>query len=170
MIEILRQRRSIRKYKNKKIEGEKVKILREAAVRSPTSRNYMPWNFYFVENKKIIEELSTCKPHGALFLANAPLAIVVTGDENKSDVWIEDCSIASINLQLTAQTLGLGSCWIQVRKRFYNKDVPSGEYIRKFFDFGEKQQVLSIIAIGYPDEERSGLEERRLNYDAIHNF
>jgi nitroreductase len=130
----------------------------------------MPWNFYFVENKKVIEELSTCKPHGAAFLANAPLAIVVTGDENKSDVWVEDCSIASINLQLTAQTLGLGSCWIQVRKRFYNNDVPSGEYIRKFFEFGEKEHVLSIIAVGYPAEERKGLNESMLNYNAVHDL
>jgi septum formation protein len=55
---------------------------------------------------------------GAAFLADAAMAVVVMADPLASDVWIEDASIASIMIQLQAEDLGLGSCWIQVRERF----------------------------------------------------
>lgn len=54
---------------------------------------------------------------GAAFLADAAMAVVVMADPLASDVWIEDASIASIMIQLQAEDLGLGSCWIQVRER-----------------------------------------------------
>ena len=66
---------------------------------------------------------------GADFLKDAPLAIVVLADPLASDVWIEDASIASILIQLQAEDLGLGSCWIQVRERYTATGMPADEYI-----------------------------------------
>ncbi len=120
MIEILRKRRSIRKYRDKDIEPEIVELLKEAALRSPTSRNFRPWRFVFVENRGKLEALSKAKPSGSSFLAGARLGVVVCADEDESDVWIEDCSIASIILQLVGESLGLGSCWIQIRLRMHD--------------------------------------------------
>ena len=56
-------------------------------------------------------------------LETAPLAVVICADETLNDAWIEDCSIASILLQLTAQSIGLGSCWIQIRNRMYSEKI-----------------------------------------------
>ena len=75
MIEILRKRRSIRKYTDKKIEPEKIEVLKEAVLRSPTSKNLNPWEFIFVDDLEIIHQLKSCKSHGTTPLSTAPLAV-----------------------------------------------------------------------------------------------
>ncbi|MFC1468202.1 nitroreductase family protein, partial [Verrucomicrobiota bacterium] len=117
MIELLRERRTIRRYETRAVEAQKVELLKETLLRSPSSRNFRPWEFCFVSDAAKLVELSECKPHGAAFLAGAPLGVVICADPARCDVWIEDASIAAILLQLTAQDLGLGSCWLQVRNR-----------------------------------------------------
>jgi len=167
MLEILRKRRSIRKFKKDRIDQAKMDELKEAALRSPSSRNIRPWKFFFVQDKGRIEKLSSCKEHGASFLKGAPLAVVVCGDETLSDVWIEDCSIAAIILHLTAESLGLGGCWIQVRNRRHNAELSSEEYVKKVLDITEPLHVLAIVAIGVPDEVKAGHPFEKLDRDKI---
>lgn len=167
MIELLRKRRSIRKYTSKKIESEKVELLKETVLRSPSSKNINPWEFIFIDEKELIEKLTDCKLHGVTPLKTAPLAVVVCADETKNDVWVEDCSIASILLQLTAQSLGLGSCWVQVRKRMNSDEVSSEKYIQDLLGIPEKFKVLSIISIGYPEALRDGKSFDELQFEKI---
>ena len=152
MLELLRTRRSIRKYSNRKIDNDTENQIKEAVLRSPSSRGLNPWEFIFVDEKSIIKQLSLSKKQGSDFLEHAPIAIVVLGNENKSDVWIEDCSIASIVIQLTAHSLGLGSCWIQIRNRYHSPEISSENFVQKLLGIPEYMRVLSIIGIGYPDE------------------
>ena len=168
MIDYLRQRRSVRKYTDQPIAPEKIDVLKEAVLRSPTSRNFDPWEFIFVDDKPILEQLSRSKPHGAGFLKNAALGIVSCADVSKSDVWVEDCAIASIMAQLTAQSLGLGSCWVQIRKRHHN-DTTSEAYIRKLLNLSDNIRVLSIIAIGYPAEHPAPKPADELKPKKIHH-
>ena len=70
-----------------------------------------------IDDKEMLKELSHCKEQASSFIADAALAIVVMADPLASDVWIEDAAIASIMIQLQAEDLGLGSCWVQVRER-----------------------------------------------------
>ncbi len=156
MLEILRKRRSIRKFRKDRIDPARLDDLKEAVLRSPSSRGIKPWEFFFVQDPEVITKLSCCKEHGSSFLKEAPLAVVVCGDESASDVWIEDCSIAALILHLTAESLGLGGCWIQVRNRRYNADVTSEEYVKKVLDIGRPLRVLAIVAIGLPAEVKAG--------------
>lgn len=167
MIELLRLRRSIRKFTEQPIEEEKIEILKEAALRSPSSKNINPWEFIFVDDKNILQNLKKCKPHGVTPLESAPLAVVICADENKNDVWIEDCSIASILLQLTAQSLGLGSCWIQIRERFHSESVSSEQYVQQLLGIPGNFRVLSIVAAGYPQAKREGKPASELQYDKL---
>ena len=167
MIEILRKRRSIRKYKDEDIEPEIVELLKEAALRSPTSRNFRPWSFVFVEDHETLAALSRAKPSGSSFLAGARLGVVVCADEGESDVWIEDCSIASIILQLAGQSLGLGSCWIQIRRRMHDDSMTSEEYVRSVLGLPENMRVESMIAFGYPDEEKAPVPAKELQREKI---
>ncbi|QGY43802.1 NAD(P)H-dependent dehydrogenase/reductase [Maribellus comscasis] len=169
MIEILRNRRSIRNYSTKKIESEKIEILKEAILRSPSSKNINPWEFIFVDDLDKIQKLKGCKPHGVTPLATAPLAVIICADETKNDVWIEDCSIASILLQLTGQSLGLGSCWIQIRNRMYTNEISSEEYIKKMTNLPENFKVLSIVTLGYPAKTREGKSFEELQFEKIRN-
>ena len=117
-IDLIKKRRSIRQFKDKAVEKEKTDLLIEAALRSPSSRSLNPWKFIVITDKSTLYELSCSKPHGASFLKNAALGIAIIADFEKSDVWIEDSSIASTYIQLAAESIGLKSCWIQIRKRF----------------------------------------------------
>jgi len=162
MIELLRARRSIREFTGKPIELQKIEILKEAALRSPSSRNIDPWEFVFVDRRELLEKLARAKPHGAKFLAGAALGVVVCADGDKSDVWVEDCAIASILIQMVAQSIGLGSCWIQIRNRMFDDKVTSEDYIKGVLGMPAQMKVESIVAIGYPAEIREPLPREEL--------
>lgn len=166
-IDLLRSRRSIRKYQNKAVEKEKIDLLVEAALRAPSSRGFNPWEFVVVDDTETIKRLSTAKPHGASFLANAPLAVVVCADTGKSDVWVEDVSIATLILHLAATDLGLGSCWIQLRKRDYDGGTTAGEYAAKVLGLREGLVVSAIMAIGYPAQQPASHPESSLQHDKV---
>jgi len=164
---LIEQRRSIRKFKDIPIEKEKVEQLIEAALRSPSSRSFNPWRFIVVNKSDLLEKLAAAKPHGSSFLRKAPLGIVVCADPTASDVCVEDASIASIFIHLAAQSLGLGSCWIQIRKRDHDSSISADAYIKDLLDIPDKIMIESIIAIGYPDEARKGHPKEILQYDKV---
>lgn len=167
MIEILRNRRSIRKYTEQPVEQEKRELLKEAVLRSPSSKNINPWEFIFVDDLEKIKQLSKCKTYGATPLKTAPLAVVICADETKNDVWIEDCSIASILLQLTAQSIGLGSCWVQIRNRMHSETVSAEKYIQDLLGIPQNFKVLSMVTIGYPAKMREGKSFEELQFEKI---
>jgi len=167
MIELLRKRRSIRKYTGKAIDKGSLDILIEALLRSPTSRNNQTWEFIVVDNPELLSRLSKSTEHGSSFLEKAAVGIVVCADSTKSDVWIEDCAIAAILVQMTAQSLGLGSCWIQIRNREHDKKSTAEEYIRELLTIPENIMVESIISIGYPDEVREPVPKSNLDYQKV---
>lgn len=168
MLDLLKQRRSIRKFQQKPIEEEKVEALKKSLLLAPSSRNIKPLEFIFLEDKEILKDISNCKPHGGTFIKDAALAVVILGDEDKSDVWVEDASIASIILQLEAESLGLGSCWSQIRNRNYDENEMAEDYIKEKLNIKENYKVESIIAIGYKDEVKEPISEEKLDFDKIH--
>ncbi len=168
MLETLKKNRSIRKYKNEPISEEQVEKLVKAALMSPSSRNIKPWEFIVVKTPDMLQKLSLCKTHGSKFLEGAALGIVVTADSDKSDVWIEDASIAALILQLTAESMHLGSCWIQIRNRHHDENQTSEQYVKNLLDIPDPYRVEAIIAIGHPDETRPPLDEKDLLYSKVH--
>ncbi|MBE3036120.1 MAG: nitroreductase family protein [Candidatus Atribacteria bacterium] len=167
LLSLIKKRRSIRKFNNKEIEQEKIEKIIQAALLSPSGHAKYPWQFIVVDDKNLLSRLSFSKMHGSAFLSNAPLGIVVTADQNLSDVWIEDASIASTFIMLTAHWLGLGSCWIQIRKRMHSEAKTAEEYIREILRIPENVNVLSIIALGYPDEEKMPKNGNKLLYERV---
>ena len=170
-LDLIQKRRSIRSFKAVPVEDEKKDMLIEAALRSPSSMGRNPWEFIIVTEKELLIRLSKSKPHGANFLKNAPLAIVVCADPAKCDVWIEDASIASILIHVAAGSLELGSCWIQIRSRRHSDDKSAGEYISELLGIPPGIEVESIIAIGYPDEIKPGHKKESLQFNKVYgNF
>jgi nitroreductase len=165
---LIQKRRSIRRFKTQDIEAEKISALIGAALRSPTSRGFQPWEFIIITEKGLLEKLSRAKPHGSAFLKNAPLGIVVCAAPDISDVWIEDSSIASTYIQLAAESSGLGSCWIQIRGRMHDDTKSAEEYISELLHIPGNLKVEAIIALGYPDEEKSPHGKGELPYEKVH--
>ena len=164
---LVQKRRSIRRFLDKDVEKEKVEVLIEAALRSPSSRGGNPWQFIVVKNPDLLEKLSTAKQQGSSFLKNAPLAIVVCADPAKSDVWIEDASIASIVIHLAAQSVDLGSCWIQIRERMHSDSKSAEAYISELLNIPSNLKVESIVAVGYPDEKKPPYPKEKLQYGKV---
>jgi len=164
---LIQNRRSIRKYQNKAVEAETIDLLVEAFLRAPTSMGKNSWEFVVVTEKDLLEKLSRAKPHGAGFLKNAPLGIVVCGDPEVSDVWIENSSIASIYIHLAAASLDLGSCWIQIRERQHDDSRSAEAYIADVLGLPAHLRVLSIIAIGYADESKAPHPGKTLAWDRV---
>lgn len=166
--ELIRQRRSTRKFTSEELTQEEVVTLLKAALMSPTSKRSNCWQFIAVDDKETLTKLSHCKDQSAGFIADAALAIVVTADPLTSDVWIEDASIASAFIQLQAQDLGLGSCWVQIRERFTAAGMPSDEYVHGILNIPLQLQILSVIAIGHKGAERKPFDEEKLQWEKIH--
>ncbi|MBQ5778504.1 MAG: nitroreductase family protein [Paludibacteraceae bacterium] len=166
--ELLRNRRSIRRFKETKIENEKIELLKKAILMSPSGKRFNEWEFIFIDDKNILDQLSYCKEHGSELLRNAPLGIVVIADKNKSDIVIEDCSIASIIAQLAAESIGLGSCWVQCRLRKTTDGKDSEDVVREILNIPDNYFVQSIIAIGYKDQDRKPFEDANLQWEKIH--
>lgn len=167
MIEMLRNRRSIRKFTPEKIAPETIEVLVEAALRAPSSRGINPWEFILVDDPELLLKLSEAKQHGSQFLKNAPLAIVVCADSTKSDVWAEDCSIAAIIIQLTALSLGLGSCWAQIRNREHDNGQSAEAYIQELLGLPAQIRVETVLGIGHPAEMKIPLAADKLQHDKI---
>jgi len=167
--ELLKRRRSIRKYTSEKIDDDKIKKITNAALMSPASKRSNSWEFIVVQESETLGKLSECRAHGSQFLADAAVGIVVTADTTKSDIWMEDASIASIIMQLQATELGLGSCWIQVYNRQKDDLTTAEDYIRNLLSIPTHFAVLNILSIGYPNEERNPYDENKLAFNKIHS-
>lgn len=166
-LELLQKRRSIRQFEERAIEQENVDKLIEAMLRSPSSRSLNPWEFIVVTDRTTIAKLAKAKPHGATFMQNATLAIVVCGDPAKCDVWIEDCSIAALNIHYASTDMGLGSCWVQIRKRDHDGNINAEEYVKSLLQIPVDLRVEAIVAVGYPKEEKKGHHVSSLPYDQV---
>ena len=166
--DMLFTRHSIRKYTDEPIDGEHVKLLLEAALLAPSGKSVRPWEFVVVEDKEVLAKMSECRPFGSGPVAKCKLAIVVCGDPGKADVWVEDCTIAATYIQLQAEALGLGSCWIQMRGRFDKDNNDSADLIRELLDIPGEQQVECIIVLGHKDEVRRPVDPDKLLWEKVH--
>ena len=160
--ELIKNRRSMRKFTDEELTQDQVVTLMKAALMSPSSKRSNSWQFVVIDDKEVLKELSHCKEQASSFIADAALAIVVMADPLASDVRIEDASIASIMIQLQAEDLGLGSCWVQVRERFTATGMPSDEFVHGILGIPLQLQILSVIAIGHKGMDRKPCNEEQL--------
>lgn len=168
--DLIKQRRSYRKYTEETLSPEDVKTILQAGLMAPSSKSKNPWQFIVIENKELLKQLSRCKQYGSKPIEECSLAIVVIADTIISDVWIEDASIASIMMQLQAEDLGLGSCWIQIRNRFTETEEPSSSFIKNILNIPMQYEVLSIITLGHKEKEKEkpNIDTDNLQWEKIH--
>lgn len=147
--ELIKARHSVRSYTNEKIPDDILERIISQAKLAPSSRNKKPVDFVLVTDSDQLEKLSKAKAAGSQMIKDAAAAIVVMGDSEKSDVWIEDCSIAMTYLHLAATEAGLGSVWVQLRGRQTSDGQDSGLYVKKIFNMEERMQILAVLSLGY---------------------
>ena len=166
--ELIRIRRSMRKFTEEELNQDEVVALLRAALISPSSKGVRPWEFVVVDNKELLQQLAHCKEHGAELIEGAPLAVVVLADPTQSDVWVEDVSVATTMMLLQAEYLGLGACWLQIRNRTMADGKPAEEMVRAILHIPAHLRVLSIVAVGHKGMERKPFNEDRLQWEKVH--
>lgn len=168
MLNLIKTRRTIRKFKEEKISEELIEKIVKAGLLSPTSKNNKAVELIVVDDRDTILKLKECRNMGTIGLHTATCAIVVIADSEKSDVWVEDASIAASYIQLTAENLGLGSVWIQMRNRVSDSDSSENE-VRKVLNIPEKYGVLCIIAMGHRAEDRKTYTDNDVDESRVHS-
>lgn len=159
-------RRSIRKYTAKEVSEDQIEVMLKAAMYAPSASNQQPWHFIVIKDRNILDKIAEVHPY-AKMLTQAALAILVCGDEERElskGYWVVDCSAATQNILLAAHDLGLGAVWLGVHPREERKNE-----VKKIFDLPQNIQPMSIISIGYPDEEKETpdrFKPERIHYNA----
>lgn len=168
LIEMLKTRRSIRKYTDEKISDEKIEKILQAGLFAFSGRNLKPWELIVVRDKETLNKMSECRVGAAKMLAGADCAVVVLAVDGKSDTQIEDCSIVMSNMHLMAHTLGVGSCWIQNRMRETPDGRTTEEYLREILGFPADRHPEAILSMGIPAEFPEARKLEELDTGKIH--
>lgn len=164
-LETIRTRRSIRKFKNKKVADELIREILNAGMSAPSAGNEQPWHFIVVKDRSILDEVPKYSPYAGM-VKEADFAILVCGDtklEKYRGFWIQDCSAAVQNILLAAHALGLGAVWTGVYPM-----MDRAEGFRKHLNIPNDVMPLAFIPVGYPAEEAGAVDrfrEERVHYD-----
>lgn len=155
-LEVIEKRRSVRKYADKPVEREILDAIIRVAQTAPSSRNSKSSAFMIVEDKDTLEALSQMRDHGSSLIAGAAAAVVVMGDESKTDLWVDNCAISATFVQLAVTAMDLVSCWVHCNGRTRVHGEPDGamaeDYVRELLGIKEGFRPYCIVAIGYPEE------------------
>lgn len=164
-MDVINNRRSIRKFKRQAVEKAKIEKLLRAAMQAPSAGNQQPWEFIVVQGKESLKALSLTSQYSKL-VAEAPLAIVLLANEKGMRFpqnWEQDMSAAAQNILLKAVDLELGAVWIGVAP---DKDRMS--YVAGMFNLPEKVKPFCIIAIGYPADGQENVFVDRFDETKVH--
>ena len=146
-IDVVRSRKSCRLFSDVPLDDSEIGLIMEAGLKAPSSRQLKDVKLFPVRDVGLIRRLALCKASSTTPLETATFAVIVAADPDVCDVWIEDASIATIMMQLEAEDLGIGSCWVQVRLRS-NGDTPAEDIVIREAGLDPGLKVLSIVAFG----------------------
>ena len=150
-MEAIYRRRSIRRYQNRPVHKDLLKMIIKAGMNAPSAGNEQPWHFIVVDDRRILDDIPTFHPHSRMLL-EAPAAIVVCADTSNvkyPEYWPQDCAAATQNMLLAIADLDLGGVWLGV----YPK-TERVERLQNIFKMPDHIVPFSIIALGYPAEHK----------------
>lgn len=162
-IDAILTRRSIRKFKDKKIANEVLEDILKSAMHAPSAYNEQPWQFIIIDDRKLLDEIPNILPNAEM-CKTAVLAILVCADltkEKAENMYVLDCAAATQNIMLAAHDKNIGSVWVGIY--FREKRI---ETCRKFLKLPEHIIPISLVPLGYSDEEIKKVN--RFKKDRIH--
>ena len=168
LTELLKRRRTIRKYTDEKVKDSEIKKIIEAGLLAPSGRGNNNWEFIILDNPEDIRVASLSKSDKENFGTYCSHMVMVLVDKEQSpSTYPEDAAIVATLMQLRATELGIGSCWIHQRTSTNPEGISANEYLRDHFDIPENMVVDMMMSFGYPDEEKD-LKEIESFKDKVH--
>lgn len=166
--QIVKNRRSIRRYKDQPLSRDQIDTICQAALGAPSANNKKPVHLLLIDKGPDIERIASVKEGSANFYANAPLCILVLVDRDKAPLtYMQDASIAAAYLQAQVADMGLGSCWINLLGRKSQDGRESEQVLKDWFNIPENLFINCLIPVGYPDEN-PGPRELEDGNDRVH--
>lgn len=165
--ELIKNRRSIREFLDKKVSTETIKEILQDACLAPSSHNKQPWEFIVITDRQLIKRLSDesrknllneiennqassnkefkswLSDDNANVFYNAPCLIFIVG-KNDYNHFKDDCSLAAAYLMFAATARGLGSCWIGLGAHINSQEL------KKEINLPTNYEIVAPIVIGYP--------------------
>ncbi|MFQ6069723.1 MAG: nitroreductase family protein [Candidatus Aminicenantales bacterium] len=162
VLEVIKARRSVRRYKSEPVPDETLRRVLEAARLAPSGKNLQPWKFIIVRDSEKKRKLAQAAINQK-FVSQAPVVIVACGFPERCysrmgrymKSWPVDVAIALEHIVLQAQEEGLGTCWIGAFEE---------EEVKEILAIPQEVKVLALTPLGFPDESppfrgRKKLEE-----------
>jgi len=163
--QLCQHRRSIRKFTAQPVEDEKIDYMLRCALMSPSAKRTCPWEFVVVRDEAKLRPIATSRAHGAQMFNTATAAIVIALDPTLChNTWMADGAIAAEHILLAAAEQGVGAVWCHVHER---ENAPA--LLHQLCAIPENMEILCVIALGYPDEERQNYDLTKLKYEKIHH-
>lgn len=155
IIDVIKTRRSIRKYLKKEIQNDILMDIMDCARLAPSGHNSQPWHFVVVTDDIIKAKLTEITKYGK-FIKDA-YAVIAVFCEKTSSCMFEDACAATENIILAAWHYGIGTCWIGSYRRTHSKET------QELLKCPPTHELVTMMTLGYPDEnpirKKKSLEE-----------
>jgi nitroreductase len=158
IIEIIKSRRSVRKFNPEPVPGELIERVLEAGRWAPSGLNNQPWRFAVITDAGLRKEISTLTHYSKIVLG-AKVLIAVFLDTEKSyhrEKDIQATGACLQNMLLESHSLGLGAVWL-------GEIIKSSGQIRRLLGLGKGLELMAVVALGYPDEKPKSVKRNALN-------
>lgn len=165
--DLISKRRSIRTYTEREITAEEERMILRAGLLAPSSKGKHAYAFKVVRDKEQLAKLAESKAIGSAHVKDAAMAIVVLGEPEASDVWIEDASCAASFMLLQAEDMGLGACWIQARERTDSEGRNTEDIVREIVDIPDNYRILCMVTVGEKAMERKPQNEEKIAWNRV---
>ncbi|MDO5027979.1 MAG: nitroreductase family protein [Bacillota bacterium] len=168
--DLLKKRRSIRLFQDKKIEEEKIREILQAGLYAPSGMRRNPWEFVVLSDPEDMKKAALAKKDQPVFEDKGSHIILILTDHVASNTYIEDSAIVATIMQLKIAELGLGSCWVQLRQRSTPSIADSEAYLRKTFNIPDQFSICQMLVLGYPGEDKGEKEaasfEKKVHFNS----
>lgn len=164
VLNTIKNRRTIRKFKPYAIDDEMLQVILEAGRWAPSFSNLQPWRFIVIKDQGLKNALDKAARESVLHFGinEAPVVILVCVDRRIDPLHaIEAGAAATQNMTLAAYSLGLGAGWIGI----WGTEAEAS--IQKIFKLPETVRAVSLLPIGIPDEFP---ESHRKSIDELTQF
>ena len=173
-LQIIKTRRSCRKYKKEQITDEELKAVLEAGTYAPTSRGMQSPYIVAVQNEELRKQLASMNAHVMGVTSNpyydaptyvlvlVPPAMLIVLAKKERPTYVYDGSLVMGNLMLAAHELGIGSCWIHREREMFS--TSEGKELMKSWGLPEGLVGIGALALGYPAEEPAQPKPRKQDY------
>jgi nitroreductase len=165
ILECIEQRRSVRKFLEKEVDGDLIKEIIRLGTTAPTACNRQAWRFIVITEKDVKKKIKN-KIEGSPVIMRAPVGILVLYNKFTMNLEypdnIESAAACIENMLLAATSFNLGSCWIN--------HLPSQRYLRNILQIPERYQIIAYIAVGYPAALPKKVTRKYENVDELISY